>query len=184
MALQLVRRLAYKAYELTHPDEPWFAQGAVRFLDHELHRDGKGLEWGSGRSTQWFASRLAHLTSIEFDREWYEKVLRQVADLANVDLRFIPLDHDPKIGTVPRYDPIPAYVAVIDDLPPLDFVLVDGHYRQACVLAALPKIKPGGLLAIDNTNWLPEIEWGVSANWTLVHRSANVMTETSCWRKT
>jgi hypothetical protein len=175
------RRLAYKAYELTHPHEPWLAQGAVRFLDRELPRDGIGLEWGSGRSTAWLGQRLARLTSVEFDESWYQRVRERVN--GNVDLRYVPLEHDRREPTVPVYDPPPRYVAVVEGLGPLDFALVDGHYRQACILAVLPALRPGALLAVDNTNWLPEAEWGVPSDWPLVHRSANVMTETSVWRK-
>lgn len=182
-AVWVARRAAYKLYERRHPEEPWLAQGAVRFLDGALPRDGVGLEWGSGRSTQWFAARLAELTSIEFDGDWYRKVATQTAGLPNVDLRHIPLEHPPGEPTVPHYDPLPSYVAVVNELPPLDFALVDGHYRQACVLAALPRLKPGGLLAIDNTNWLPLPDWQVSPDWPLVHHSANVMTQTSIWRR-
>ena len=65
----------------------------------------------------------------------------------------------------------------------VDFVVIDGHYRQACVLAALPKIKPGGRLLIDNSNWLSTLDWGVPSSWPLVHRSSNVMAETSIWER-
>lgn len=177
------RRLAYKAYERRHPDEPWLAQGAVRFLDRELPREGSGFEWGSGRSTAWFAARLAQLTSIEMDAEWYG-IVRQRVD-GNVDLRHVAIEHDRDQPAPDFPEPTPRYVAAIDDCADagLDFVLVDGHYRLACVRAALPKLKPGGLLAIDNTNWLDDLgEWGVPESWRLVHQSENVMTETSVWR--
>lgn len=175
------RRLAYKLYERRHPDEPWLAQGAVAFLDRELPREGRGLEWGSGRSTAWFAARLNSLTSIEMDRGWYEKVAQTVA--GNVDLRHVPIEH-PRHESPDFPEPTPAYVTVIDEFDDesLDFVLVDGHYRFACVREALPKVKPGGLLAIDNTNWFELDRWGVPAAWPLVHQSENVMTQTSVWQ--
>ena len=46
------------------------------------------------------------------------------------------------------YDPLLAYVAVVANCPDesLDFVVVDSHYRSACIAAVVPKIKPGGLL--------------------------------------
>ena len=179
----VARRLAYKAYERRHPDEPWLAQGAVRFLDRELPRDGRGLEWGSGRSTAWFAARLAGLTSIEMDAEWYAKVKEKVD--GNVDLRHVPIEHGLREETPDFPEPTPRYVAVIDEWEDasLDFVLVDGHYRLACVREALPKLKPGGLFAIDNTNWLDDLtRWGVPGDWPLVHQSENVMTQTSVWR--
>jgi hypothetical protein len=178
------RRVLYKAYELRHPDEPWIAQGAIGFLESLLPEGGRGLEWGSGRSTRWFGARLAHLTSIEFDAGWYETVREQTAGMASVDLRLIELEHDPDEGTVAVYDSVPRYVSVAHEFDDksLDLVLVDGHYRQACVLAAIPKLKPGGLLAIDNTDWLSLAEWHVPAGWPLIHQSSNVMGQTSIWR--
>lgn len=179
----VARRIAYRAYERRHPDEPWLAQGAVRFLDRELRGEGSGLEWGSGRSTAWFARRLARLTSVEMDAAWYAKVRAKVE--GSVDLRHIPIEHGLREETPDFPRPTPRYVAVIDewDDASLDFVLVDGHYRLACVRGALPKLRPGGLLAIDNTNWLAELgDWGVPGSWPLVHQSENVMTQTSVWR--
>lgn len=49
--------------------------------------------------------------------------------------------------------------------------------------AALPKLKPGGLLLIDNTDWKDPPHVHVPKDWPLVHQSCNVMTETSIWRK-
>jgi hypothetical protein len=175
------RRTAYKLYEWQHPDDPWLAQGAIEFLDAELPRDGAGLEWGSGRSTSWFARRLNHLTSVEQDEGWYRKVQR---DNPEADLRHIPVEH--VHGMAPNFpDPLPLYVAVareFDDLS-LDFVLVDGHYRLACIRTVLPKLKPGSILVVDNTDRLPELSlWGVPTGWPVVHQSRNVMTETTIWQ--
>src|SRR5688572_32091687 len=61
---RFVRRVWHYFYEIRHPDEPFLAPAAVRFLDRNLARDGAGLEWGSGRSTAWFAQRLATLVTV------------------------------------------------------------------------------------------------------------------------
>jgi hypothetical protein len=163
-----------KAYEWRHPDEPWLTQDAIRFLDAELPRDGMGLEWGSGRSTRWLSQRLAHLTSIEMNEDWYRRVKAQVE--GNVDLRHIP---------VTKGEKDPPYVAVAGEFPDrsLDFVLVDGHYRPGCINAIPPKLKTGALLAVDNTNWLPMDDWGVPG-WPIVHQSSNVRAQTTVWRAT
>ena len=44
-------------------------------------------EFGSGRSTVWFAERVATLTSVEHDERWYEAVSAKLKErrLANVD---------------------------------------------------------------------------------------------------
>jgi hypothetical protein len=182
-----LRRVGYKFYELTHPDEPWMAQGAIRFCEASLTREMAGFEWGSGRSTAWFAQHLGSLTSIEHELGWFkivqEKLKRQ--GIRNVTHRHIPLNHPPEEPYRPIYDPIPDYVAAVDEFRDgtLDFASVDGHYRNACVAAVIRKLKPGGLLLIDNTDWLSLPEWGVPPDWELVHQSRNVMTETTIWRK-
>ncbi len=181
----LAQRIAYKWYELRHPDEPWIAQGAVRFCEGRLTGDMRGLEWGSGRSTLWFARRLGHLTSIEYDEAWYGRIRDRLTEFRNVDYRYVPVDHPLHEATRPHYDPLPRYVAVAGELADgsLDFVVVDGHYRQACILAVLPKLRAGGLLLVDNTDRLPLSEWGVPSDWPVLHQSRNVMTQTTIWQK-
>jgi len=177
----LAKRIAYRFYEVTHPNEPWIAQGAVRFLEANLSRDWIGLEWGSGRSSAWYAERLGSIVSIEHNRGWYEKVSMNLPP--NAECRYVPLNHPESEPTRPDYVQLPDYIKVVNEFDRLHFVVVDGHYRQACVKAAVPKIAHGGLLLIDNTNWLPLSEWGVPSAWPIVHQSENVMTQTTIWRK-
>ena len=181
----LARRVSYKVYELTHPGEPWIAQGAVQFLNGALKKTDIAFEWGSGRSTKWYAERVKHIVSIEYDRHWHARVSAVLASQSNAECRFIELNHPRTAPTFPHYNSIPTYVAAIDECGEgsLDFVVVDGHYRQACILRALPKLKHGALLLVDNTNWMPLEDWGVPSNWPIVHQSANVMTQTTIWRK-
>ncbi|MBD2081725.1 class I SAM-dependent methyltransferase [Leptolyngbya sp. FACHB-17] len=185
--IYLLRRIAYKFYEVLHPDEPWIAQGAIQYCDRHLQRDQVGFEWGSGRSTAWFGKRLRTLVSIEFDQEWHNKVTEKLRrqNLTNVECRYIPVEHPLSEPTPAHYPKTPAYVIAINqfDDNSVDFAMVDGHYRQACILAALPKLKPGGLLLVDNTDWITLSEWGVPADWQIVHQSRNVMTQTTIWQK-
>src|SRR5205807_2025057 len=124
----------------------WIAQGAVRFCDRHLDRSFDGLEFGSGRSTAWFAKRLHKLTSVEHDEAWHRMVLKKLGEqgIGNVEYRHVPLNHPPEAPTHAQYDVIPDYVRVADELADdsLALVVVDGHYRQACVRATIRKIKP------------------------------------------
>jgi hypothetical protein len=185
--IYVARRIAYKFYELSHPDEPWIAQGAIRFCEKNLTKEQVGLEWGSGRSTAWFGSHLKSLLSIEYDRSWHFTVIQQLQKkgIKNVECRHITLEHEPNDPTYTHYEKIPKYVSVVEEFEDesIDFVVVDGHYRQACVLAALAKIKSGGFLLVDNTNRVPIEEWGVPSDWSIVHQSSNVMTQTTIWKK-
>jgi len=181
------RLVAQRIYEICHPDQPWIAQGAVRFLEERLDRSCEALEWGSGRSTAWLARRVKHLVSVEHDRRWYELVRASLekAQAQNVDYQYIPLNHPVSEPTHAVYPVQPAYVRAAEKLADrsLGLVMIDGHYRQACVLICLSKLKPGGLLVIDNTDRVPLDEWGVPAHWRLVHQSQSVRTQTTIWRK-
>jgi hypothetical protein len=179
-----VRRLYLRTSDFLHRHEPWISHEAVVYCAGYLSSSQVGLEWGSGRSTRWYGERLGKLLSVEFDPVWYRRVLRATRHLPNVECRFIALDHSPSEPTVRDYNPVPAYVAVAEEFADgsLDFVVVDGHYRLACIKQVLPKIKPGGLLLVDNTDWLPLLDWGVPASWPIVHQSQS-LTQTTIWLK-
>jgi len=184
----IVHRLRYWVWTRRHPNQPWLTPASVEYLERHLTSDMVGIEWGSGRSTAWYARRIKRLTSVEHHAGWHHDVQSGLRDahLSNVDYRLVPLDHPESEGTVPVYDPIPRYVAVIDDIgaDPLDFVVVDGHYRQACVRAVMPKLRPGGLLLIDDTSMLADLaQWGVPSTWEVAHQSSNGLKTTTIWRK-
>jgi len=140
------------AYSALHPDAPWLAPGAARQLDAWLEPHHSCFEWGAGRSTIWFSRRVAQLTSIEHDARWYERVqqMRGASRLNNVDVRLVPVSD--------RYES--EYIDAIRgfDDGSLDLVLVDGvsSLRDRCALAAIPKVRAGGLLVIDDIHrYLP-----------------------------
>lgn len=180
-------RIRNALYEWRHPDHPWLAPGAIQWLDQHLDKSMRGFEWGSGRSTCWLAARLSHLTSIEHDQSWYVQVekMLHLHHLSHVELQYLSLEHADKETYENEYPVLPQYVSAIDSVPDatLDFVLVDGWYRSVCALAALPKLKPGAILAIDNTDWQHPPHHHVPQSWELVHESRNVLTRTSIWRK-
>ncbi|MFN2613863.1 MAG: class I SAM-dependent methyltransferase [Actinomycetota bacterium] len=185
----LVHRARCAIYELRHPGEPWMAPGAIRFCDDHLRDDWRALEWGSGRSTGWFARRVGSLTSIEHDPAWYARVCERLRaeGIGNVDYKLIPLDPDKESGGIYfAREHLPAYVLVataFDDAS-LDLVVVDGAYRISCALAALPKLRPGGLLLVDDASWFPTLREGhIPPDWPLVYESDSPVSSTTIWRK-
>ncbi|MHC4313536.1 MAG: O-methyltransferase, partial [Planctomycetota bacterium] len=125
---------------------PWLTRQAVEILEDRLKTTDIGLEWGSGRSTLWFAHRVTHLTSIEHNDHWYRRIKKMLSDkgIDNVDLLYAPLGA--KDGAQPEY------IRAAAKLPKasLDFILVDGRLRDQCTELALRLIKPGGMLIIDD----------------------------------
>ena len=144
-----VDRLRDAAYRWTHRDAPWLTPQANAQLESWLKPGFAGFEWGAGRSTVWLGRRVAALTSVEHDEVWYERVRARLGreGLGSVTLLRYPAGSD-------------AYVAAIDATPDgtLDFALIDGLHesRGACAARALAKIRPGGLVIVDDVNrYLP-----------------------------
>jgi hypothetical protein len=186
-------RLNVIAYEWRHPDAPWLTRDMIRILESWFRPDDQGLEWGSGRSTLWFAQRIGRLLSVEHDEQWYSKIKNHIESkgLSNVDYRLSENEAE--------------YVAVTERLTnrSLDLVLVDGIARDRCALAALPLLRPNGILVIDNSNWyLPSSShapnsrhledgpasrtWEIFLNevkgWRFI-RTTNGVTDTTLWVK-
>ena len=182
----MLKHLNYKTYEIRHPKEPWISPSAIKFCDKVLKQKKMGFEWGSGRSTLWFALRMEFLCSIEHDVKWYKKIKFQIDSnkIKNINYHLIPLNHDINESTQAYYSPLPDYVKAINKYPDETFelVIVDGHYRQACVLAALSKIKKNGFLLIDDTNWLKLSEWNVPKEWPIIHQSFG-KSQTTIWQR-
>jgi len=150
----LFDRLVEKSYRRQHPDVPWVAPAAVEFLAGYLTPSDNMLEFGSGRSTLWFAHRVGHITSVEHNPEWYKRIEQKIAEkgMTNITYLLRPKQEE----TVPAKDT--HYVQATQAITPssLDIVLVDGTYRAQCVLQSLPLLKAGGILVIDNVNrYLP-----------------------------
>jgi hypothetical protein len=143
-------RLALKLYELTHPNQPWLSADAIGFLACWLRTADCALEFGSGRSTIWFASRIRQLISVEHDAGWYSSVAASLR-AANLSQK-VTLLHRSEKATGSRDSPYLEVLSAVDEHS-LDFCLVDGVSRDLCALRAIPRIKRGGLLIIDNANW-------------------------------
>lgn len=144
-------RLVWHFYQRRNPTLPWLTPEANDFLSRHLTKSHVGWEWGSGRSTAWFASKLQHITSVEHYTPWYNKVADMLRGVDNVDYCYRPIvdvDH-------PAAVEIEGYAGLIAQVPDesLDFVLVDGALRDHCALAAIDKVRPGGWLVVDNANW-------------------------------
>lgn len=182
-----LRRIGYWFHEIRHPDDPWLAQKAVKYLDQILKKDMTLFEWGSGRSTLWFSPRVKNVVSIEYNQDWSKRVesMIQEKQADNIDLRYIALEHPYKAPTQKHYDKVPDYVAEIFKFPKghFDVIVIDGHYRLTCADQCLDYLNDNGYLVIDNSNRSSLEEWNLPSHWPLVHESENVVTRTSIWQK-
>lgn len=147
-------RVRQALYQKAHPDAPWLTPQAISLVDSMLRPNDVGAEFGSGRSTVWLARRCAHLVSVEHDVAWHARVSKVLAAEGAAHVRYLchPRDEPDESGERSAYAQVARY---LDD-ESIDFALVDGVYRDYVALYLLPKLRPGGLLIIDNVNrYLP-----------------------------
>ncbi|MCS6856714.1 MAG: class I SAM-dependent methyltransferase [Sandaracinaceae bacterium] len=137
----IVDRIRLMIWYQTHPDSPWLTPAAIEVIDSLLKPSDRYLEWGSGRSTAWFAKRCKEVISVESSPEWFQRVSQTISGMNNVSLRLCPTKEE--------------YLGVGLSLPDesVDVVLVDGQYRDECAEISIPKLRRGGLLIIDNVHW-------------------------------
>jgi len=191
---------------LTDDKTPWITYPAIDFLQSQLSSDMHVFEYGSGASTAFFAKHVRHVISIENDPLWGRTVsdLLRAKKITNVDLRIIESDRLEKGTTIHPENPdfyhsnsekynmcdFKKYVSQIDQLKDgsMDVVFVDGRSRAACIKHAYRKVKPGGMLLLDNServyytqesrrfveNWEERIFFGPVS-------SVTFFTETTCW---
>ena len=150
-ARYVCNRLAEVLYQRSFPNDPWLTRSANSALASLLRPTDIGLEFGSGRSTAWFASRIGFLTSVEHNANWHREVSDRISKLGigNVNYLFRAAGAEESSGTANPYIAVASSFADAS----LDFILVDGAHRGWCAKGSLPKLRKNGLLVIDNVNW-------------------------------
>jgi len=125
--------------------QPWYTYPAVEYLKQIDFRQKVIFEYGCGHSTLFWARRAARVVSVEHNPSWYARVKPQLS--ATCDLR-LETDSDTYADTIRHYGEL-FDVIVIDGL-------VTGRTRLKCARLAVQALRPGGMIILDNSDWLPE----------------------------
>ena len=124
---------------------PWYTYPAIEFLQQLDLSEKTVFEFGAGNSTLFWAGRAARVISIEDDERWSATLMAKVP--ANC-LVLQEADLDRYANAITRYP------------EGFDIIVVDGpargRTRFKCALAALRHLKPGGMIILDNSDWLPD----------------------------
>lgn len=149
-------------------EQPWMTYAAADFLSGWLRPDMSVFEWGSGGSTVFFAKHAGRVTAIEHEEAWARQVRAALAErqIANAEVQHLPPEPDPEAAKWDATDPLlfssggkqfsglsfQRYVTAIDPVPDasLDLVVVDGRARPSCLQRGMSRVKPGGVLLLDN----------------------------------
>ena len=149
---------------------PWMNFRVIRWLKSFLQPSMSAFEYGAGGSTVFLAERVRNVVTVEHDPRWYDLVARTLRKegVSNCDLRLVrpvrrsgPADvaYGPdsysSLSPEERGLSFEAYVRTIDEYPDqsFDLVIVDGYARPSCVAHAIPKVRHGRYLLVDDTDW-------------------------------
>ena len=136
-------RILELIYQKRNPHKPWLTPQACEILSELVCPEDLVLEFGSGRSTRWFSKNVRAVTSIEHSPEWFEIVSEGLRkdEISNVEFHLV--------------ENLPDYAAHADKIiadGSIDIALVDGVARDACAVVALKKVRPGGIIVIDDSH--------------------------------
>jgi hypothetical protein len=124
---------------------PWYTYPAIEYLRQLDFSDKTVFEYGSGNSTLFWGASAKRVVSAEEDERWFAALRPKLP--ANCEL---VLETD-----------LARYVDVIRRYPEgFDVIIVDGasrgRTRLKCSRMAMECLRPGGLIILDNSDWLPE----------------------------
>lgn len=151
-------------------ERPWLNFPAVEFLENAIKPGDRVFEFGGGGSTLFFCKKKTEVYTVEDNADWFEILSEMVKKRGYTQWNGYFQSPEQYAGTNTQRRPdnpadfmsgsrglgamtFEKYARTIDTFPDafFDVVLVDGRARPSCFRQAIPKIKPGGLVVVDNT---------------------------------
>jgi hypothetical protein len=136
---------------------PWWSFSAIEAARDFCGRATRVFEFGTGGSTIFLARLCQHVTSVEDDAGWHQRMCRELdrAVLGNVELRLRPFDFHHPVGFEHS-----AYLLTLDRA--YDLIVVDGQdwtfdMRPQCFARAEQHIRPGGVIVVDDSWRYPQL---------------------------
>ncbi len=117
---------------------PWFTYPAIEYLEQFDFRSKSVFEFGSGNSTLFWCERALRVTSVENSPAWYDRIRLRMPDNGALHLVAEPLQYS-------------RFLSEQEEM--FDVIVVDGIERRECCVEAVRKLRPGGMIILDNVDW-------------------------------
>lgn len=119
---------------------PWYTYPIIQFLEERIEPNMDVFEFGPGRSTLYYSSRVNSVTSVEHDSEWFDKLVRLNLP-KNVNLIYQELEYDGEYCRMAN-----------ESGQKFDIIAVDGRDRVNCMKNAVDALKDDGVIIVDNAH--------------------------------
>jgi hypothetical protein len=117
---------------------PWYTYPAIEFLAGIDFSQQRIFEYGSGNSSAFWSGRALSVTSVEHDREWYEKTKSCLLGNQKIEL----------------CDTEDSYINSIHTATEkFDVIVIDGKYREQCAMQIEQHLTENGIVILDNSDW-------------------------------
>ena len=117
---------------------PWVTYSFIDFISNRLDKTMDVFEYGAGNSTLWYAKKTNSVTSVENDKQWFEKIKNRMPN--NVQIYYEELLYGEKYSKFSKNLEIK-----------FDIIIVDGRDRVNSMKSAIHSIKPGGVIVLDDS---------------------------------
>lgn len=159
---------------------PWYVYPFLEKLATLDLSNATVFEYGLGQSTIWYANKAKAIYGVDEDQNWFNYVINQLAGLNGCrdtpsNLSCFPQDGSSMLKKL--------YINEIYEAAKkqssFDIIVVDGLYRDECIIEAINFLKIEGLLIVDNWQqpsvWMPKLQTLKA----LSHLQSKVYTQTN-----
>lgn len=115
---------------------PWLTYSFLDFLKGRLNSEMTLFEYGSGNSTLFFSKILKKVDAVEDDIEWFNKIKALMPN--NVNIQYHSLENT-------EYEN-----CILNAEEEYDLIIIDGRKRVKCLKNSIKKIKPHGVIILDD----------------------------------
>jgi hypothetical protein len=134
----------FKAFKAKSPIDgegnpiPWVTYSFIDFIKERIKKQHTVFEFGSGNSTFFYAKYAGIVVSVEHDKEWYDKIVKDKPD--NSEMIFCELIRGGDYCHMP-----------VKLEEKFDIIIVDGRDRVNCCKQAMDALTPEGVVVLDDS---------------------------------
>lgn len=117
---------------------PWVTYSFIDFIDNRLSNEMRVFEYGSGNSTLFYAKKVESITSVEHEKEWFDKIKKLMP--INSKLIYQELHYNGEYSATASKQE-----------EKYDLIIVDGRDRVNCLKKSINALSERGVIVLDDS---------------------------------
>ena len=117
---------------------PWVTYPFIDLISERIKKSHAVFEFGSGNSTFFYAKHAALVVSVEHDKTWYDRIVKDKPE--NSEIIYCELVRNGDYCRMP---------VKLDEK--FDIIIIDGRDRVNCCKHAIDALAENGVIVLDNS---------------------------------